>query len=193
MVELQCWDNGWTLWVCLFQPEWFTDHVLNEIRAWSECKENQADELLKTQPNPDKLQTSLSDYSQRDSILECRNGKLLKICVCLLVYAKRLSQAQPAPCGQKMPDDHARHGDSAGHFRGQGLRDDICQATAFQVCWGAALELCLQLIPWAIYPCSNASERPMKSYDLWKVMAYENLHPLRTAELNAQGKCAFCT
>lgn len=85
----------------LFQPKWFTDHILNEITIWSEYKENQADKLLKIQPNPDKLQTSLSKYSLRDSILECHNGKLLKICVCLLVYAKMLSQAQPAPSGHK--------------------------------------------------------------------------------------------
>lgn len=81
----------------LFQPKRFTDHILIEITVWTEYKENQADKLLKIQPNPDKLQTSLSDYSQRDSILECCNGKLLKICVCLLVYAKMPRQARPAP------------------------------------------------------------------------------------------------
>lgn len=157
----------------LSQPKWFTDHVLIEITVWTENKENQADKLLKIQPNPDKLQTSLSDYSHRDSILECCNGKLLKICVCLLVYAKMLRQARPAPCGQTTPDDRARHGDSAVPFRGKGLREDFFQARA-DVCWGAALELWLQLIPQAIYPCSNASERPMKSYGPWKVTSLPN-------------------
>lgn len=33
------------------------------------------------------------------------NGKLWKLNDCLLAYAKRQSQAQPAPRGQKMPDD----------------------------------------------------------------------------------------
>lgn len=76
-----------------------------------------------------------------------------------------LSQAPPAPCGQKVPGDRAGRGDSAVPVRGQGLRADFCQARA-DVCWAAAVELRLQLIPWAIYPCGNASERPMKSYDL---------------------------
>lgn len=170
----------------LFQPKWFTDHVLNEITVWSEYKENQADKLPETQPNPDKLQTSLSDYSQRDSILECCNGKLLKICVCLLLYTKTLSQAQPAPCGQQTPDDHAQHGDSAVPVRGQGLSEDFFQARA-DVCWGAALELWLQLTQSQFIPVA------MPVRGLWEVMAYEKSHLLRTAELNTQGKQAFCT
>jgi len=40
-----------------------------------------------------------------DTTLECHNGKLLKINDSLLAYAKRESQAQTAPRGQKMPDD----------------------------------------------------------------------------------------
>lgn len=151
----------------LFQPKWFTDHVLNEITVWSEYKENQADKLLKIQPNPDKLQTSLSDYSLRDSILECHNGKLLKISVCLLVYAKMLSQAQPAPWGQKMPGDRAGRG---GSLCLSGARDSVMTFSSQGWClWGSSCGAVTAAHPMDIYPCSNASERPMKSYDLGKV------------------------
>lgn len=151
----------------LFQPKWFTDHNLNEITIWSEYKENQADKLLKIQPNPDKLQTSLSKYSLRDSILECHNGKLLKICVCLLVYAKMLSQAQPAPCGQKAPGDRAGRGDCCA-----------CQGSGTQ-CW------LLSSQGWCLLgsSCGAATAaHPMGNLSLWQCQweTYEKLRPKKS-------------